>query len=65
MFWCLVVGFVGSLLAGGVIFATAKSAVHEIEALIFLLIAALCFCAMAVLDGMQKVLESFDREDTP
>ncbi len=54
MIYLLLVGFLGSLVAGALIFVSAKSAVHEIEALLFLLIATVFFCTVAVLEALRK-----------
>jgi hypothetical protein len=47
-----------ALLAGGSIFSVAKSAVHEIEAFILLLIGAVFLVGAALLDALRTVVEA-------
>ena len=55
MFVFVILAFVASAYAGGMIFLNAKSAVHEIEGLLLILIAVLCFCTLAILDALHRI----------
>ena len=50
----LVIGFILTLLMGLGVFATAKSAVHEIEGCILLLIAAVLFSSLSIINAIEK-----------
>jgi hypothetical protein len=43
------------MLGGFVTLGAAKTVIHEIEGMMLLLIAALCFCTLAVLNALDKL----------
>ena len=55
MIACLIIGFILTLCGGIGIFVGAKSAVHEIEGLLLLLISAIFFSALAIIDKLDRV----------
>lgn len=60
MRWILVALAILAFLSGITVFAAAKSAIHEIEASILLVIAAVLFSGAAIVDAIHTMRRRFE-----
>ncbi len=60
----LILAFLVTAFAGAMVFLNAKSAIHEIEGMLLLLIAALCFCTAVVLAALTRLQRLMAQQGT-